>query len=279
MRLRRLLAMGLGLILVLSMAPPAAGASTSVRHVIRTSAWSVPSPDPTGIDLYNGQLLVTDSEVDETGLNRHRNIWRTTLTGAVRKTMSTLRFSHEPTDVAADPARNVWYFADDTSFGGGRGRIFVKDLGPDRIYGTRDDRRRSFATSPFGSTDPEGLAFGGGHLWISDGSNGSLYRIRPGPNGKIEGAGTDDIITVLDIKGLGANDLEGVEFANGRLFVLPNQKNADILELNPLDGSLLRVFDLSTAGLVNPSGLAFGPSSTNRRTATHCRCSCGTRQR
>jgi len=261
--MRRLASFALGLIVVLATAPatPVAAASTNVRHVILTSNWSTPSPDPTGLDLMNGQLLVTDSEVDETSLDKGRNVWRTSRRGLVKRSMSTYFFSHEPTDIASDMSRNVWYFSDDTPFHGDVGSINVKGLGADHIYGTRDDHRRTFSTGAFGSHDPEGLAFGGGSLWISDGTTGTVYRIDPGPNLKIEGAGTDDIITSLNLSGLGVTDIEGVEFANDRLFVVANQKNADILEIDPADGSLIRAFDLSTAGIRHPSALAYGASS------------------
>jgi hypothetical protein len=263
MRLRRLAPLALGLIVVLSTAAPAAAASTVVRHVIRTSSWSTPATDPTGLELVNGQLLVVDSEVDETRFDKGKNLWRVTRRGSVLQSLSTLRFSDEPTDIAADPAAHIWYISDDGSFGGIGGKVFVKLLGPDNKYGTADDGRRSFSTGAFGSHDPEGLAFGDNTLWISDGTTGNVYRVQAGPNGKIEGAGTDDVITVFDLSGLGVEDLEGIEFSHGRLFVLAAEPNADILELDPSNGALKRAFDLSTAGLRHPSDVVFGASSTN----------------
>ncbi len=255
----------LGLTLLLTTAPRANAADTFVRHVIRTSHWTTPSPDPTGLDfLPSGRLLVTDSEVEETRVNKDRNVWRITRAGHVVQSMSTLHFSHEPTDVAVDSAHNVWYFADDAA---GGGRIFVVVLGPDRTYGTRDDRRRSFSTASFGSTDPEGLAVGGGSLWLSDGTNEKIYRIKPGPNGKIEGddtagTNTDDTISSRKLRDRGVRNVEGIEYApNGHLFVLPGNNNADILEIDFANGSVVRVFDLSTARLQNPSAIAYGPSS------------------
>jgi hypothetical protein len=263
--MRRFVPIALALILLVSFAAPAQAAGTFVRHLIRTSLWSTPSPDPTGIDfLPSGQLLVVDSEVDEMALNEGKNLWRIRRGGRVERTMSTYRFSHEPTDVAVDtrPDRNIWYFSDDVT---GGGRIFVVALGPDHKYGTRDDKRRSFGTAGFGAADPEGLAFGGGSLWIGDGMSGVVYRIEPGPNGKIEG-GADDTITSRNLMGLGVRDLEGVEYnpANGNLFVLGNRRNADILEVNWADGSLVKSFDLSLANLRTPSSIAYGPSSADR---------------
>jgi hypothetical protein len=259
---RGILPFALALTLLLSVAPPARGVGTVVRHVIRTSQWDTPSPDPTGIDfLPSGKLLVTDSEVEETRLDEHRNVWRITRGGRVERTMHTLRFSREPTDVAADGRHNRWFFSDD------HGLIFIIRLGPDHTYGTNDDRRRSFSTADFGSLDPEGLAFDGGYLWLSDGSNRRIYRIDPGPNGRFEGADagrveTDDIIKKRQLDGLGVRDLEGVERApNGHLFVLPGVRDPDILEIDFSDGSLIRRYDLTSAHLRNPSSIAYGPSS------------------
>ena len=258
--MRRFVPLILGPVLLLSMAPPAHAADTFVRHVIRTSRWATPSPDPTGLDfLRNGQLLVTDSEVDEMRVNEGRNVWRITRGGHVIRAMSTYRFSHEPTDVAVHGARDVWYFSTDVG-----ARIFVVRLGPDGRYGTRDDTRRSFSTSEFGSRDPEGLAFGGGSLWLSDGSNERIYRIRPGRNGRFGGADTDDIITSRSLRNLDVSNVEGVDYApNGHLFVLPGTTNADILEINFSNGALVRRYDLSAARLRSPSAIAYGPSSVN----------------
>ncbi|HEY7525718.1 MAG TPA: hypothetical protein VIA82_02665 [Candidatus Limnocylindria bacterium] len=260
--MRRLLPFVFALFVILPNATPVAATSTAVRHVIFTSRWSTPSPDPTGLDLFKGQLLVVDSEVDETIRDKGKNIWRISRHGTVQRTMSTKPWSREPTDIASDVTRNVWYFSDDLPFSGVKGRIYVKGLGADHIYGTSDDHRRSFSTALFtpASHDPEGLAFGDGNLWVSDGSTGFVYKIDPGPNSKIEGVGSDDVITALDLSGV-ASDIEGIEFADHRLFIVANRKNADILEINPADGTVIRAFDLSTAGVRHPSALAYGPSS------------------
>ena len=257
--MRRAVPLVFGLVLLLSFATPTHAASTFVRHLIRTSVWAPPSPDPTGLDfLPSGQLLVTDSEVDEAPRSGSRNVWRIKRGGQVQRSMSTYKFSHEPTDVAVDGVKGLWYFADDVASGG---RIFVVRLGPDKVYGTRDDRRRSFTTTGFGASDPEGLAYGGGALWISDGTSGKVFRIEPGPNGVIDGV---DGIESRDLLGLGGHDLEGIEYApNGNLFVLPNKKNANILEIEWAGGTLVKEYDLSLAHLVSPSAIAYGPSSVN----------------
>ena len=80
--MRRAVPLLFGLVLLISFASPTHAASTFVRHLIRTSVWAPPSPDPTGLDfLRSGQLLVTDSEVDEAPRNGSRNLWRITRGG------------------------------------------------------------------------------------------------------------------------------------------------------------------------------------------------------
>jgi hypothetical protein len=260
--LRRVLPLALAATLLLSAAPPAQAAGTFVRQLIRTSQWGTPSPDPTGIDfLSSGQLVVVDSEVEETPLSQHRNVWRITRGGRVVRSMSTLSFSNEPTDITVDNRHHLWFFSDDVKDGG---RIVVVRLGPDHAYGTRDDRRRSFSTGAFGSRDPEGLAFGGGCLWISDGKNERIYRIRPGRNGRIDG-GADDIITSRSLRDFDVRNVEGIEYRpNGHVFVLPGTPDPDILEIRFRDGSLVRRYDLSAAHLPSPSSIAYGPSSGDR---------------
>lgn len=242
---------------------PAAAANSEVRRTILTSSWATPSPDPTGIAvLPSGALLVVDSEVEETPLAAGKNMWRATSAGVVKATMSTLSFSSEPTDVTVDAANGIWYFSDDRAFGGTPGKIFVRNLGADNRYGTSDDTRRSFSTSTMDPalTDPEALAFGGGSLWVGDGTSRRIFRIQPGGNGLIEGGG-DDVITSFNVDPFGVIDVEGIAYkANGNLLIVGNQPDADIVEVTS-SGQLVRLIDLQRVPVVAPSGLAIGPSS------------------
>ena len=269
--MHRALSLIVAILLTLALVgPTAAAAGTVVKQKIRTFEWSVPSPDPTGLAfLANGRLLVVDSEVEETALDRGKNFWRITTSGDVLKTMSTLDFTNEPTDVAVDRTRNVWYFSTDSDHNGVNGRIFIVGMGPDGQFGTGDDRRRSFGTGnlTIDVPDPEGLAFGGGSLWIGGGSGRKVVRIQPGPNGRIDGkdaaAGGDDVITSFGVGQFGITDLEGIEYGpNRHIYVLGNQPNANIVELTK-SGSKVREIDLSAAKLRAPSDLAWGPASGN----------------
>src|SRR5688572_29367341 len=90
--------------------------------------------------------------------------------GSLVKTYSTTSFSNEPTDVTVNPSNGHRFFADDIS-----DKIFEVDLGRDGLYGTADDTRTSFSTRAFNSFDPEGLAFGQGSLFVSDGGGAEMY--------------------------------------------------------------------------------------------------------
>ncbi len=260
--MHRALSLLVAILLTLALVGPATAAGTVVKRKINTSAWSVPSPDPTGLAfLPSGNLLVVDSEVEETAVYEGRNLWRISSAGKVQRTMTTLGFTREPTDVAVNP-RGIWYFADDGDRNNVRGRIYVRNLGPDGRFGTRDDKRRSFATGPFGAPDLEGLAYGAHSLWLGSGSGRAVFRIRPGANGRFDGGG-DDVISSFSVAPFGVTDLEGVEYGpNGHVFVLGNQPNANILEFTRT-GTLVRSIDLSSVPLRAPSDLAWGPASRN----------------
>jgi hypothetical protein len=260
--MHRALSLLVAIILTVVLVAPATAAGTVVKRRINTSNWAIPSPDPTGLAfLPSGRLLVVDSEVEETPHNEGKNVWRISTTGQVLKTFSTKSFTTEPTDVAVDPA-GIWYFSDDGDHNNVRGRVFVRNTGPDGRYGTSDDKRRSFATGPIGAPDLEALAFGANSLWLGTGSGRSIVRIRPGADGRIDGGG-DDVITSWSVAPFGIVDVEGVTIGpKGHVFVIGNQPNANILEFTK-SGSLIRSIDLSTVPLIAPSDIAWGPASAN----------------
>ena len=252
------------LILALGLVASAGAGSSPVRRVIQASEWRPPSPDPTGIAFTRtGVLIVVDSEVEETALFSGANMWRVTPAGKVKRSLSTLRFSNEPTDLAIDRRRNVWYFSHDLSLNGVKGLIYIVNVGRDGRYGTSDDHWRSFATGPFGAQDPEALALGGRFLWMGDGSNNNVYRIGPGADGRFDGPGSDDKIISFDVERFGIRDLEGIAYraASRTLFVVGNTPGG-IAEITT-SGRLRRIIDVGSMGIRNPSGLTYGPASGN----------------
>jgi uncharacterized protein YjiK len=243
-------------------AMPAAEPATLVR-VIETSEWSPPSPDPSGIAEMpaSGRLIISDSEVNEIErLFQGVNVFVASRDGTLLDTASTTSFSREPTDVAVDEDAGRWFFSDDNDR-----RVIEVRLGPDGLFGTADDIITFFSTRAFGSTDPEGLAYGQGLLLVADGLGREIYIVAPGPNGHFDGVAPtgDDIVTHFDTAALGQQDPEGVEYnaASGTLFIISNTRHAVVLEAT-LAGEPLRVIDISAAAMRSPAGLAYAPASS-----------------
>jgi hypothetical protein len=241
----------------------AAEAPTLVRSTA-TSSWSPPSPDPTGLEYVaaSNSLLVSDSEVEETPLYAEANVYRATTGGALLGTSSTTSFSDEPAGVAVNPANGHVFFSDDNVR-----RVYEVHIGPDGQYGTGDDTVTSFATGPFGSTDLEGLAFGGGKLFIADGKEpegtSDVYVIDPGPNGAFEGGG-DDLVSHWDTLSLGQPNPEGIAYNGdlGTLFIVSNVQKGDVTETT-IQGQLVGHIELSFLPTRAPGGLAYGQGSTD----------------
>lgn len=242
----------------------------TLLRTIDTSLFEPPSPDPGGLAYHarSGTLFVSDGEVDElpplfTGNNLFRiDPFVTDLNSMLLGTDTTLPFSDEPTGLAFDRNGRTLFVTDDV----GRRAIYVVNLGPDRTYGTADDTVRSFRTTTFGSTDPEGIAFapprrrfGKPSLFVADGLNAEVYWIRPGPNGIFDGV--DDRVVSFDTEFLGVTDPEGIAYnpENRHLYIAGHPSDT-IIEITKR-GRLVQAIDISAAGARNLAGLSFAPSS------------------
>ncbi len=248
------------------MATAAATASVSVVRVTQTSQWAPPSPDPTGV-LYwpaTGNLLVADSEVDETKLFQGVNLFEANLNGNLVNTYSTMSFSNEPTDVGLNSDTGDLFFPDDNTR-----KVYIVNVGPDGKPGTGDDKLTSFNTRPFNSTDPEGAAYAGGRLYVLDALNNQIYVVDPGPNGIFDGVPTqgDDTVTSFDTSVFGLRTPEGIAYNpdTGTLFVIG--KKSPLVEITT-SGALVNTYDVSSLNLIIPDGLGFGPAS-NDPTVNH----------
>lgn len=236
----------------------------SVVRVIRTSAWSPPSADPTGItwDDNRGELVVTDSEIDELPLFEDSDVWFASLRGRVLRA-GAVRRSVEPTDVAVDASTGTFFVSDDS-----RKVIYSIDPAEDGLLGTRDDAITELSTAMFGSFDPEGLAFGQGSLFIADGVASEVYRLTPGANGAFDGVAPrgDDEVFSFDVASAGLSDPEGLVFdpVQATLYVIDRTRRGPVAELTT-DGELIRTIDLETLNLIAPAGIAIAPSSEDRR--------------
>lgn len=244
---------------------PAAGQelqTASKLRVVRTSRWNRPSPDPVGLAYHRpkGRLIVVDSEVEETPRWARANIWFAKTGGAVTRSWSLARFTIEPADVAF-MNRATMFVVDDN-----KDRVFRLRRGRDETWGTRDDGVRSFSTSAFGSRDPEGLEIARGSLFVTDGNVARVFRILPGPDRVLNGVppAGDDVVRSFGTLPLGLRDPEDLAYhrLTGHLYLI--SRIDDVVVRTNLRGEQVGVIDLSSFGLVNPAGIAFGRGSRNR---------------
>ena len=249
--------------------------TATLVHTTNTSAFSPPSPDPSGIAYitHANSLFVSDGEVDEMSIFEGDNLFEATLDGALADSYSSIvstdhKPNKEPAGVAYAPSgfffTNPHLFISDDTKGAW---ITVIDLGADHKYGTADDLRSQFSGTDFGSVDPEGLAYDTSNnaLFIVNGVGAEVYRVAPGSNGRFDGVapGGDDQVTHFDVATLGIVDPEGIEFnpANGHLFIM--DRIHDLIAETLLDGTFVQYIDISAANSLAVAGLTYAPSSTN----------------
>jgi hypothetical protein len=235
--------------------PVAEAATAAVGDLIgtiNTAQFNPPSPDPSGItyNSFRNTLLISDGEVEEIPtLFVGSNLFESNLSGSLNRTGSSTAYTNEPTGVSVNPANGRLYVSDDNAR-----RIFEINPGSDGLYGSSDDTViSSFSTRPFGSLDPEDVAFASslGHLFISDGVNNEIYRVTP--------SGT--FVSQFDTESSGVLDPEGVVYdpTSNHLFVVGKPATA-VAEFT-LDGTLVRTIDISAARARKPAGLTLAPTS------------------
>jgi hypothetical protein len=216
-------------------------------QTIATSAFSPPSPDPSGIVYLPAEdrLLIADSEVDEPGLYQGSNLFTATRAGSGLGSGTLLArgalaaTSKEPSGLAFNASSGTLYVADDD-----KDKISLVRPGPDGAHGTADDDVSAFKTSAFGSPDPEDVAYdpATGDLFVCDGSGIEMYDVNP-VNGTF-GDG-NDIVTHFDLAQHGLADCEGLGIDTSRNALLALDWRTDgIYELSK-SGDLVRTLSLS----------------------------------
>ena len=243
---------------------PVAPASAEVVHptlvqTIATSAYTPSSPDPAGITYMPAQdrLLISDSEVDESGLYQGFNLFTATRTGSGFGSGTLLPGNKEPSGIGFNPGDGSLYTTNDD-----KDRISRVRPGADGVHGTGDDTVSNFSTSAFGSTDPEGVEYdpATGRLLICDGAGIEVYTVDP-VNGTF-GDG-NDVVTHFDLARYGARDCEGLGLDTNRNTILAIDWRTDAIYELAMGGGLLRTLDLSaiptSSSLV--AGVTMAPSS------------------
>jgi sugar lactone lactonase YvrE len=244
--------------------PATAATEAHVVHMSRTSTWTPPSTDPTGI-AYNAKkrvMLISDSEVDENGLWHGRNLFIARRSGHLLKTRRVTKATVEPEAIAWDGRTHSLYVADDDL-----DAVFRFRPGRDGQIGTRDDKvGRLLNTRRFGSFDPEGLDWRPKKKMfiLSDATDGKVYKVRRGRDLRF---GTrDDRVTRFGTFKFGFRDPEGVKFDNAtkHLFIVDSGKKF-ILETT-VGGQLVKKIGMPFCGAgCHISDLAFAPGTDGSR--------------
>ena len=257
-----------GVTILVPLPAQAANVDAALVATRSTSAWGRPSPDPAGI-TYNpstGQLIISDSEVEETPLYAGTNLFVSSLTGVQDAAFpggTTLPSSDEPTGVAYKSDGSLFVSDDDND------RVFQFRAGADGRYGTGDDDIQSFSTRPVATNgDAEDVTVDmdvatAGHLLVVDGVNTEVYDYGPGPNGVFDavGAGGDDTVTQFDVGRFGALDPEGIEYYEARNTILVlDGGSKTVYELNR-QGELLNAVSIAAASPKKAAGMTLAPAS------------------
>jgi hypothetical protein len=181
--------------------------------------------------------------------------------GVLLSSFSTTSFSLEPSGVSINELNQKMYISDDS-----QDRIFEIDRGPDGFFGTADDIHTFINTREYNIFDPEGVAVGGGYMYIADGINGEIYVISPGPNGVFDGytSGDDIILYQFDTAIMGLSDVEGIDYNSdtGTLYMVGPFSSKKLIETT-ISGTLLQIVDIELLNAVKPSGISYAPSSYN----------------
>jgi hypothetical protein len=157
----------------------------------------------------------------------------------------------------------------------GNGHIFISDDNSDEVYEISFGADGDYCTSDdvvttmdvravlnLPAVDPEGVAYGDGKLFLSDGLDREVYIVDLGADGEI-GGGDDSAAGQFDVSGLGLQDPEGIEYnpATNTLFIVSTTGPDQFIQETTTTGTSVTTYDLSFMGRIRRSGLALAPSS------------------
>jgi sugar lactone lactonase YvrE len=229
-------------------------ASATQGQLVRktqTSSWSTPSTDPTGLtyDPKLKKLLISDSEVDETGFWKKRNLFVASKKGALRGTRRLTKATFEPEGISWYPHGKSLFVVDDD-----KDAIFRFGRGHDRKIGTKDDKVRQVVnTLRYGSRDAEGVTWHTRRgkldmlIW-TDATTTKVYELKRGHDHRF---GTSDDVekrefaaSNFSFKGRNMMDPNGVFFdrKTGDLFIVDTHKHF-VVE-STLAGALVQTIDM-----------------------------------
>lgn len=141
--------------------------------------WELGSPDPSGIayNPANGQLMLSDAEIEEFPPNDFRDLFSFKLDGTLI-TRFLPNYTTEPAGLAIDPGRNVMYVSDDDAKG--LGNVFVVDpANPSTAQWSFHTNLGGLGSSNVEDVDPEDVAVDpvSHHLFITNGFSRTIQEI------------------------------------------------------------------------------------------------------
>ena len=162
--------------------------------------------------------------------------------------------------MAVNPANGHVFFSDDN-----QRKIFEVHVGPDGIYCTADDFVTFISTLAFNDDDPEGVAYGNGKLYVTDGMGMEVNVISPGANGIFDGQPPtgDDSYIHFDTNAMVMRDPEGIAYhwERNTLFLI-SRTDEKLVELS-LTGTVLNEYNIGPLNIYSPAGAAVGPNSVD----------------
>jgi hypothetical protein len=212
----------------------------SLINIFDTTGYS---SDPSGLTYFpnSGNLLLVDSEIEETPFFTGSNLFELTTAGVLVAVHSTTGFSNEPTGVTFNAITGTLFITDDNL----RMVFEVNPLSLDVVS--------SFSTLDFGNNDPEGITSDAntGNLYIVDGLGKTVYEVTT------SGVLVSSFPVPVVIK-----DPEGIYFdaGSGNLFVISSPNEDLIFELTTT-GIVVNIIDIQSFGVIKPKGITFAPSS------------------
>jgi sugar lactone lactonase YvrE len=272
MRRLRFIAVVIGLAAV-TVAEPAIGATEGELVLQSNTRWSTPSTDPTGLTyIPKTKLWISDSEVDESGFWKQRNLFIGNRRGALQKTRRLDKATVEPEGISWYPGSKSLFVADDDKYA-----IFRFGRGRDGKTGTRDDKvQKVVNTLRYSSGDAEGVTWHSRRgkldmlIW-TDSTTRKIYELKRGRDHRF---GTrDDVLkrqfvvsTFTNPRGRRLTDPNGVYFdrKTGHLFTV-SSKQGFVLETT-LAGAFVQTIDMpfcrtALNGCRGFSDLVFAPGT------------------